>query len=127
VDEATGTASDGLEARMRAALTVAMKGRDRVAVAALRAALGAIDNAGAVAVEDGPIIADGPIAGARTGLGTGEAARRALTADDVARIVAAEAADREQAAAARDRLGRPDDAARLRAEAAVLVAHLGTG
>ena len=39
---------DELSARLRAALTTAMKARDRSAVTALRAALAAIDNAGAV-------------------------------------------------------------------------------
>ena len=38
----------GTRERMRAALPVAMKARDAVAVAALRATLGAIDNAEAV-------------------------------------------------------------------------------
>jgi uncharacterized protein YqeY len=112
-----------LRDRLRAALPTAMKARDRVTVAALRGALSAIDNAEAVdhtpaagtslAIESLPV-----------GAGAAEVARRLLTDADVERIVRAEVADREAAARDYDRAGRPERADQLRAEAAVLSAHL---
>ncbi len=112
---------DDLRTRLRAALTVAMKARDTAAVTAIRTALGAIDNAGAVpTTAGGPLLGDGPIAGAASGLGATEATRRELTADEVAAIVAAEATEREDAATGYERSGATDRATRLRAEAAVL-------
>lgn len=122
---------DGMRQAMRAALTAAMKQRDRTAVTALRAGLAAIDNAEAVAVPgagaDGhaPLpVSDGPIAGATAGLGSNEVARRALTDADVAAIVRAQVDERRTAADEYDRIGQSDAAANLRAEAAVLAAHL---
>lgn len=83
-----------------------------MAVDALRSALGAIDNAHAV---------EGPAAyRPRIGLGAGEAARRELSIEAVRAIVRAEIADRAHAAEEYERLGRPEKARRLRAEAAVL-------
>jgi uncharacterized protein len=112
-----------LRQRLREALPAAMKSRDRVAVAALRATLSAIDNAEAVKTEEGTrqslAIEDLPV-----GAGATEAARRHLTDEDVAGIVRAEVAERESAAAAYDRSGHPDRAGQLRGEAQVLVAHL---
>jgi uncharacterized protein YqeY len=115
-----------LRARLRAALPAAMKARDRAAVAALRSALAAIDNAEAVAPEPEPepVGDDSPIAKARVGLGAGEAARHELTDDDVAAIVRAEVAERLTSADEYDDHGRDERADRLRAEAAVLQAHL---
>src|SRR5204863_474415 len=57
-------------------------------------------------------------------VGAAEVTRRALSAGDVDRLVRAEIAERESAARDYDRAGRPDRAQRLRAEAAVLSAHL---
>ena len=111
--------------RLRAALTVAMRSRDRDGVTALRTALGAIDNASAVDPgESGPAVADGPIAGAASGVGATEAARRELTDADVAAIVEAEIAERDAAATDYERAGRVDGAIHLRAEAAALRAVL---
>lgn len=134
-----------LPERLRAALRTALRDRDRVAMAALRSALAAIDNAGAVdpataadsppagpvpgtrpASVAGPVPATSAhVAGAVLGLGAAEVARRELTDADVAGIVRAELDDRLAAAALYERGGRTDVAARLRAEAAVLAAHLG--
>lgn len=119
-------AASPLYTSLRRALPTALKARDQVAVAALRSAVAAIDNAQAV---EGPSVpsSGGPIAGAVTGLGAGEAPRRELSEDDIAAIVSAELADRRRAAGDYERAGQVDAAARLRAEADVLAAHLRTG
>lgn len=106
-----------------------MKAGDRRSVGALRSALAAIDNAEAVHPEAGGgpgrrPAGGGPIAGAATGLGATEVDRKVLTEEEVADVVRAEMTERTAAAAEYDRLGRSDRAAELRAEAAVLAAHL---
>ena len=112
---------DEILARLRAALKTAMKARDTAAVTAVRAALSAIDNAGAVAPtgEAGPP-AEGPIAGAVRGLGAAEATRRNLSDGDIAALVWAEVSERDEAADVYEQAGRADDAQRLRDEAAAL-------
>lgn len=112
-----------LRRRLRDALTAAMKTRDRTAVAALRATLAAIDNAEAVRPGGDPA---GSLAIEHTAVGVGVAdvARRVLTPGDVERIVRDEIAEREDAAAGYDRVGRPERAGQLRDEARVLAAHL---
>src|SRR5262245_41646092 len=118
---------DDLPVRLRAALTTAMKARDRSAVTALRAALAAIDNAGAVTpAGDAVAPAEGPIAGAVAGRGAAEATRRALGDDDIEALVWTEVTDREEAAAGYDQAGRDDHAQRLRDEAAALRQVLGS-
>jgi uncharacterized protein YqeY len=112
-----------LEQRLRRALPPAMKARDTAAVSALRTALAAIANAGAVAAP-APPATGGTIAGAHIGLGAGEAARRELSDDQVAAIVRAEIDERLTAAAEYTDHGQADQAARVTAEAAVLAAHL---
>lgn len=112
-----------LHTRLRRALPPALKSRDRAAVAALRSALAAIDNAQAVPAPPAPGVG-GSIAGAVTGLGAGEAPRRELSETDIAAIVRAEVADRRVAAADYERAGRLDAAARLTAEADTLASHL---
>jgi hypothetical protein len=110
--------------RLKAALPVAMKARDKTAVAALRSTLAAIENAAAVEVPGAtdPRVAVGLPA---VGLGVTEAARRTQDDAEIARIVRAEITDRLTAADDYDRLGRAEQSERLRAEAAVLAAHLG--
>ncbi|AYF75251.1 hypothetical protein D7D52_16790 [Nocardia yunnanensis] len=111
-----------LRERLRAALPVAMKARDRAAAAALRSALGAIDNAEAV---DGAGARAGAIEASSVGLGTAEATRRELTEADIEGIVRTEIGERLSAATEYDSLaGGADRAAYLRAEAATLAAHL---
>jgi uncharacterized protein YqeY len=112
--------TDDLPARLRGALTVAIKARDRPAVTALRTALAALDNATAVSVRAPAAPTDGPIAGAVAGLGTTEAARRELTDADVAAVIETQIAAREEAAVTYEQAGRPEPAADLRAEVAVL-------
>jgi uncharacterized protein len=109
-----------LTSRLQAALLDARKARDTVAVAALRSLLSALANAEAIPPEEPTPLAEGPIAGARVGLGATEAARRQLSPDDVAAIVEREVTERQAAAAEYESLGRTDEAARLRAEVAVL-------
>lgn len=112
-----------LRGRLREALPVAMKARDRVAVGVLRAALAAIENAEAVAgagaakaIEESP-----------AGAGATDVARRVAGEAEVALIVRAEIAEREAAAAEYERAGQAERAALLRREAEVLAAHLGAG
>lgn len=120
--------ADGVRQRLRAALPAAMKSRDQAAVAALRSALAAIDNAeaaDAAPAPTGPGTAD--FAGTVAGLGAGEVPRRVVTESDAVAVVRAEIAERLAAAAGYDAAGRPEQAARadrLRAEAAALTTHL---
>ncbi len=109
--------------RLQAALTVAMRARDVVAVSALRTALGAIANAEAVQVgpTDAAALFDGPIAGAVAGLGAGDVPRRALSEDDVREIVRRHVSERRELAAEFERAGRRDQGERLRAEADALL------
>ena len=112
-----------LRERLRAALPAAVKARDRVALAALRSTLAALDNAEAVdrapdadrnlGIEQLPV-----------GVGAAEVPRRVLTEAQVEQIVRAELAEREAAARDYERAGRPERADQLRGEAGVLAAHL---
>lgn len=114
---------EGIRGRLRAGLTRAMKERDRVAVTALRSALGAVDNAEAVEdTVEAPT--DGVIAKSVPGLGAGEAPRRQLSEDDVVATVRREIEDRRTAADEYRAAGRPDHADRLDAESAVLAGFL---
>jgi uncharacterized protein YqeY len=106
---------------LRRALTTALKARDAVAVSALRSALAAIENAGAVDPTHATAASGGSIAGAVEGLGASEVERRPV---DVRALVAAEVEQRRTAAREYTELGRPDRAERLQAEADVLAAHL---
>lgn len=100
-----------------------MRARDKAAVSALRATLAALDNAEAVPVDDagprGQALEEVPV-----GAGATEAARRELSERAVADIVRAEAAERLDVAAGLTAPGHADRAARLRAEAAVLLGFL---
>jgi uncharacterized protein YqeY len=117
--------SRSLRDRLRGALPEAMKARDTVAVAALRSALAAIDNAeavGAAQVPPGSGRAD--IAGAVVGVGAAEVERRSLTDAQVEELVRAEVADRQAAAGHYEHAGHRQRAERLRGEAGVLGAYL---
>jgi uncharacterized protein YqeY len=111
-----------LRQRLRDALPVAMKARDRVAVTVLRSTLAALDNAEAVVGAASP----GSLAIERSpvGVGAAEVARQELTGARVEEIVRAEMAEREAAAQDYDRAGRTDRAEQLRAEVRVLAAYL---
>jgi len=114
---------------LRAELKVAMRARDTASTAAIRSALGAIDNAESVdtAVATERIDGDARIAGAVAGAGSTEVRRRTLTDDEVADVLRAEIADRLDAAVEYDAAGPAgtERAALLRSEAATLEAFLG--
>jgi uncharacterized protein YqeY len=105
---------------LREALTSAMRERRVSAIKALRSTLSAIDNAEAVDATEALTPDPGPIAGAVSGLGAGEVARRQLTSDDVRAIIQREIDERLAAALDYERAGREERAGELRAEAAVI-------
>jgi uncharacterized protein YqeY len=117
---------DDLRDDLRGALKGALAARDRTAVAALRSAITALDNAEAVADIGSSRLSPGagPIAGAATGVGATEVERRRLPASEVRAIVQRQVDERRIAADEYEGLGRVDAADRLRREADVLVAHV---
>lgn len=118
---------DPMRTTMRADLTAAVKARAKAAIAALRSALAAIENAEAVPVDESTKSTTGTsqVVGATAfGDGAAEAERRELTDAEVAAIVANEVTERTTAADEYARLGRDDQATRLRAEADVLSRYL---
>jgi uncharacterized protein len=110
---------------LRRDLTAALKARDRVAIAALRSALAAIENADA-APADHPMprtVESEHIAGSVVGLGA-EVERRHLTEPDLRAIVETEVHERSIAAIGYEQAGHNDLAQRLRSEADVLSRYL---
>lgn len=103
--------------RLRAALTTAMKARDRESVAVLRATLAALDNAEAAPLGERPRA--GAIEASAIGVGAAEVARVPLTEPEQRALVAAEIAER-QAAAQQVQATHPDRADLLRREARTL-------
>ena len=140
--EATGD----IRARMRRGLVVAMKARDQQAVAALRSTLARIDNAAAVdadgldadgldadgldaeALDAEPALYSGEghpaVAGSVLGIGAADVDRRVLTPEEMAAIVRDDVEEREIAAEVLVRVGRPDQAERLRAQNKLLTTYL---
>ncbi|GAB3247200.1 GatB/YqeY domain-containing protein [Arthrobacter pigmenti] len=110
---------------MRRDLKAAMKARNQLAVAAIRSALSAIDNAEAVPIEH-PVAENGSadVAGSAVGVGAAEAERRDLSAADMHAIVDTEVNDRIAVAIEYERADRGDAGGRLRAEAEVLRGYL---
>ena len=113
-----------LRRRLEAALRTAMRNRNAGAASALRSALSAIDNAESVDGQPEPTTKSGLVAKAHLGVGVAEVARRKLSAHELAGILRAEVDERADAAAEYERLGRPDQAGRLREEAAALLPYL---
>lgn len=112
---------DEVRTSMRTSLKAAMRGRDTLAVSALRSGLAAIDNAEAVPTQPTPFGDDAsPIAGAAIGVGATEAGRRELTLDDVRSLLHTEVTERREAADEIEGAGHPDRASDLRHEADVL-------
>lgn len=109
--------------RMRQALPEAMRARDKAAVSALRATLAALDNAEAVPVGEAALrrvaLEASPV-----GVGATEGVRRELSEGRVAEIVRAEADERLESAAQLTAPVHAERAARLRAEADVLLRFL---
>jgi uncharacterized protein YqeY len=117
-----------VRARLRLALTGALRARDAIAVSALRSALSAIGNAEAVDPGPAAVGAGGPyVAGAATGLGATAARRRSLSPAKAEQIVRAEAGERQRAAGEFERAGHAGQAGRLRREARVLMAVVADG
>ena len=129
-------ATEDIRARMRRGLVDAMKARDQQAVSALRSTLARIDNAEAVDADgldaDGldaePALYRGDrrpaVAGSVPGVGAAEVDRRVLTPEEMAAVVRDDVEEREMAAEVLERVGRPDHAERLRAQAKLLTTYL---
>lgn len=144
-------ATEDIRVRMRRGLVAAMKARDQQAVAALRSTLARIDNAEVVdpdglapggedaelfdvdgfdadAIDAGPAPHRGEghpaVAGSILGVGAAEVDRRVLTPEERAAIVREDVEEREVAADVLERIGRPDQAERLRAQARLLTTYV---
>ena len=124
-------ATEDIRVRMRRGLVDAMKARDQQAVAALRSMLARIDNAEAVdadALDDEPALYSGEghpaVAGSVLGVGAADVDRRVLTPEEMAAIVRDDVEEREIAAEVLVRVGRPDQAERLRAQNKLLTTYL---
>jgi uncharacterized protein len=115
-----------MRSRLRHDLTLALKARDRVAVAALRSAIAAIENAEAIEPKPSPSgeTSSEHVAGATAGVGSSDVARRELSDADMAAIVSEQVEERFQAADQYEQLGRWDAADRLKREAVVLRAYV---
>lgn len=113
------SAAATLKERLRADLKTAMRARATHEVRLLRTLIAALDNAEAVPVE-GMHDFSRPATSAQH---AGEVARRELDHAEVEALLASEADARELAAAAYERHGRPEDAARLRNEVALILAY----
>jgi uncharacterized protein YqeY len=106
---------------LRAAVTDAMKRRDKVALSAYRSALAAIDNAEAADPSAAPVESVGEhIAGGVAGLGAGEVARHELSPVELDQVLQREVDDRLTNADIYERAGQRAEADTLRAEAAVI-------
>ena len=118
-------AAKELRAALRHGLTTALKARDTDALAALRTAIAAIDNAEAVPVPDTSApTTNAHIAGSHSGLGAAEAARQQLSASELRDILAGQIAEHTREADRYDALGQADAAERLRRQAHTLTAYL---
>jgi uncharacterized protein YqeY len=114
----------GISTRLRGDLTAALKAGDSVTVTALRSALSALDNAGAVEVPAAQVGGTERVAGATPGVGSTEIARRELSDGDVLAILREQIEEHSHAADGYARIGRTDIAERLRSEAEVLRSYL---
>jgi uncharacterized protein YqeY len=104
-----------------------MKARDKDAVAVLRTALAAFDNAEAVAAPPstpGPPATSEHVAGSSVGLGSAEVARRELTMGDLHSVLRAQIDERVAEADTYAAHGKSTAADRIRREADVLRAYL---
>ncbi len=113
-----------IDVRLRRDLTAALKARDSVTVAALRSALAALDNAGAVEVPATRAEGTEHIAGTTPGVGATDTARRVLSEHDARAILRSQVEEHRRAADEYVRVGRHDIAERRRTEAAALTAYL---
>lgn len=109
---------------LRRSLLSARKLRDTARVAALRSALSAIDNAETPHAVTLATLPDGPIAGAVSGLGTTEVARRVLSDAEIRELIQSEVDERLDAADEYIVNGYHVRASDLRSQAAVLTQAL---
>lgn len=116
-----------VRAAVRRELDTALKARDRTAISALRAALGALDNAEAADPAAAPPMESGVIAGGVAGLGAGEVARRELSDAEQRDLLCAEVTKWRAVAEQFERAGRPDDAQQQHAQADVVSRLLDDG
>ncbi len=126
-EPAPGPADDAqaLRAALRAGLVTALIARDTDAVTALRTAIAAIDNAQAVpAPASAPAAASAHIAGARSGAGSTEAARRQLGSGELRDILHGQVTEHAREADRYAVLGQAEAAERLRRQARTLASYL---
>lgn len=103
----------------------ALKARNTDTVSAIRTAIAAIDNAEAVDTSAMPASTqDGPVAGATSGLGSSEIARRVLPAAEMRAVVGAVIAEYLDEAGRYEGLNRVDLAEGLRRQAEVLRSYV---
>ncbi len=117
----TQDAARDMKDRLRADLRSALKAGRAGEAGLIRALVAAIDNAEAPSPPAGRAGADPH----RFREGSAEVERLCLDAGQVRAVLAAEIAEREGAAAEMDRLGRPDRAEALRAEALLAGRYVG--
>ncbi|MCG7609166.1 MULTISPECIES: glutamyl-tRNA amidotransferase [Mycobacterium] len=106
--------------RLRESLLSARKARDTNRTAAIRSALSAIDNAETPRADQTDTRIGGPIAGAVSGVGSTEVARRALGDTEIRALIRAEVDERLTAADQYLAHGHRERAADLRSQATVL-------
>ncbi len=113
-------AAEAAKLRLRADLRLAMRARDALETAVLRAVIAALDNAQAVPAGDAhQTYVERPFGDA-----SAEVPRLILGTKAVEALLEAEAADRLEAADQCERLARPERATQLRAEAAIVARYL---
>ncbi|MDX2009520.1 MAG: hypothetical protein SFW67_04990 [Myxococcaceae bacterium] len=112
------------KAAVRERLKAAMKARSDADRSLWRQVLALIENAEAV---EAPLVTQesSVIAGSRAGLGASEAARRALSADEVRSLLRADIAERRNAAPELERVGQETEATLLRTQAEAVEAFVG--
>ncbi|MEW2483417.1 glutamyl-tRNA amidotransferase [Mycobacterium sp. NPDC049093] len=111
--------------RLRESLLSARKARDTISTAAIRSALSAIDNAETPQADQTDTRIGGTIAGAVSGVGSTEVARRVLSDEEVRDLIQAEVDERLSAANEYIANGHHERASELQSEAAVLTRVLG--
>lgn len=111
--------------RLRETLLAARKSRDTTSVSAIRSALSAIDNAETPQADQTDTRIGGTIAGAVSGVGSTEVARRTLSDSQIRALIEAEVDERLTAADEYIANGHHDRAADLQSQAAVLTQLLG--
>jgi hypothetical protein len=116
--------AEALRGALRHGLTGALKARDRDALAALRTAIAAIDNAEAVPAPGAsqPTTSD-RIAGASSGAGSTEAGRQQLSVSEMREILRDQVTEHTDEADRYESLGQTEAAQRLRRQADILAAY----